>query len=79
MTDPVAVEYLEAVEHTRLMTQLRDHRVEFEWTVAQVVHDDPAKTLDANARSDVLLRVHRYSSQAGCGSASTPRSVAAGH
>ncbi len=53
--DPVAVDYLEAVRTTPLLAELRDRRVQFEWTTARVVYDDPAKTLDATARTDILL------------------------
>ena len=37
------------------MRDLLDRQLVLEWTTAQVVHDDPAKTLDTTGRTDVLL------------------------
>ena len=53
--DPESVVYLEAVRRTPLIRDLLDRRLAFEWTTAQLVYDDPAKTLDTTARTDVLL------------------------
>ena len=53
--DPESVGYLEAVRGTPLIGDLLDRRLALEWTTAQVVYDDPAKTLDGTARTDVLL------------------------
>ena len=53
--DPECVAYLEAVRTTPLVSDLLDRRLAFEWTTAQLVHDDPAKTLDTTGRTDVLL------------------------
>jgi putative cardiolipin synthase len=53
--DPVAVDYIQAVGKAPLIAQLRDRQVDFEWTTAEVVSDDPAKTLDTSDRTDVLL------------------------
>jgi len=53
--DPDAGAYIEAVRVSPLVRQLLEGQIAFEWTSAKVVHDDPAKTLDAKARSDVLL------------------------
>lgn len=53
--DPDAVAYLEAVRATPIVRDMLDRRLDFEWTTARVVHDDPAKTLDTTARTDLLL------------------------
>jgi putative cardiolipin synthase len=53
--DAIAVAYLDAVEKTTLMDELRDRTLRFEWITGTVLYDDPAKTLDAQARPDVLL------------------------
>ena len=53
--DPVSVDYLKAVSEATLGTELLRQPGAFEWTTVQVVHDDPAKTLDASGRTDLLL------------------------
>jgi putative cardiolipin synthase len=53
--DPASVAYLDAVRHAQLARDILARRVEFEWVETQAVFDDPAKTLDATARTDVLL------------------------
>ena len=53
--DPVSIEYLNAVREAPLITELINRRLPIEWTTAEVVYDDPAKTLDATSRTDVLL------------------------
>jgi len=53
--DPVAVTYLDAVRTTPVVRDVLDGRIAWEWTTAQLVHDDPAKTLDTQSRTDVLL------------------------
>jgi putative cardiolipin synthase len=53
--DPESVPYLEAVRATPLVRNLLDRELAIEWTRAELVHDDPAKTLDASGRTDVLL------------------------
>jgi putative cardiolipin synthase len=53
--DPESVDYLEAVRSTPIIRDLVEHRLAIEWTTAQVVYDDPAKTLDTTARTDILL------------------------
>jgi putative cardiolipin synthase len=53
--DPESMAYAEAVRATPLVRDLLSGRLELEWTRARVVHDDPAKTLDANDRTDLLL------------------------
>jgi putative cardiolipin synthase len=52
---PDAVAYIEAVRATPIVRDILDGRLAFEWTTAQVVNDDPAKTLDTTARPDILL------------------------
>ncbi len=53
--DPVAVDYLKAVTESTLVSELANRQLAFEWTTAQVLYDDPAKTLDNSDRRDVLL------------------------
>ncbi len=53
--DPESIAYVEAVRATPLVQALLGGTIAFEWTNATVVHDDPAKTLDTTARTDVLL------------------------
>ncbi len=53
--DPESVAYLEAVRGTPVIRDLLDRRLALEWTTAQVVYDDPVKTLDTTSRTDVLL------------------------
>lgn len=53
--DPVAVDYIKAVKEAPLITDLVNRQLAVEWTTAQVMSDDPAKTLDTADRTDVLL------------------------
>jgi len=53
--DPQSVAYLDAVRATPLIRDLLNRQLALEWTTAQLVHDDPAKTLDTTGRTDVLL------------------------
>ncbi len=53
--NPEALRYLEAVRQTMLLRQLADGKVDFEWTTAHVVHDDPAKVLAPIDRSDLQM------------------------
>ena len=53
--DPAATTYLDAVRRTPLLRQILDGTLGVQWTVARLVRDDPAKTLDTTARKDVLL------------------------
>ncbi len=53
--DPVAVDYLKAVEESSLIGEIGDRQLAFEWTTVKVLYDDPAKTLDPSERTDVLL------------------------
>jgi len=52
---PDAVAYVETLRTTALVRELLERRLAMEWTDAQLVHDDPAKTLDTTARTDILL------------------------
>jgi putative cardiolipin synthase len=53
--DPESVAFAEAVRSTSLVRDLLGRQLALEWTSALVVYDDPAKTLDTTARTDVLL------------------------
>jgi putative cardiolipin synthase len=53
--DPESVAFLEAARSTSLVRDLLGRQLALEWTLARVVYDDPAKTLDTTARTDVLL------------------------
>jgi cardiolipin synthase C len=53
--DPESTAYLEAVRATPLVRDLLDRKLNFEWTTAELIYDDPAKTLDTTERTDVLL------------------------
>jgi putative cardiolipin synthase len=53
--DAGSVAYLDAVRASPLIAELSDRRLPFEWTSAEVLADDPAKTLDAAERTDILL------------------------
>jgi putative cardiolipin synthase len=54
-TDPESVAYVEAVRSTPIVRDIVERRLAIEWTMAQLVYDDPAKTLDTTARTDILL------------------------
>ena len=53
--DPESVAFLEAARTTPLVHDLLGGRLALEWTLARAVYDDPAKTLDTTARTDILL------------------------
>ena len=53
--NPESIAYLEAVRATPLVRELLDRKLALEWAAAEVVYDDPAKTLDTTERTDVLL------------------------
>jgi putative cardiolipin synthase len=53
--DPESVVFLEAARTTSLVRDLLGGQLALEWTLARAVYDDPAKTLDTTARTDVLL------------------------
>jgi putative cardiolipin synthase len=52
---PVSQEYIAAVKASPLVQDMRSRKVAFEWTTAEVIYDDPAKTVNAQARKDDLL------------------------
>jgi putative cardiolipin synthase len=52
---PASVEYAESLKSTPLLRDLLAQQLVFEWSNAQLVADDPAKTLDTEARTDILL------------------------
>jgi putative cardiolipin synthase len=53
--DPESVAFLEAARTTSLVRDLLRGQLALEWTLARVEYDDPAKTLDTTARTDILL------------------------
>jgi putative cardiolipin synthase len=53
--DPEAVAYLRALRDSQVVQALVEQRLPLEWASARVVRDDPAKTLDTAARTDLLL------------------------
>jgi putative cardiolipin synthase len=53
--NPESAQYLDSLRDTRIVNELSGGRLGFEWTDAQVVYDDPAKTLDTENRTDLLL------------------------
>jgi putative cardiolipin synthase len=53
--DPESVAYVEVLQRARLVQELVAGKLPLEWASARLVRDDPAKTLDTTARSDVLL------------------------
>jgi putative cardiolipin synthase len=53
--DPESVAFVEAARTTPLVRDLLGRQLALEWTLAPVVYDDPSKTLDTTARTDVLL------------------------
>jgi len=52
---PDSVGYIDATRATPLVRDLLSRQLALEWTTTNVVYDDPAKTLDTTARTDVLL------------------------
>ena len=54
-SDPASTRYIEALEQARLVEQLFAGKLPLEWARTYLVRDDPAKTLDTNKRTDVLL------------------------
>ncbi|MBO9515305.1 MAG: phospholipase D family protein [Variovorax sp.] len=53
--NPEAVQYLDAVRRTPLMAQLANNQLDFEWTTARVLHDDPSKVLQPTDRADLQM------------------------
>jgi len=54
-TNPDSKAYLDSLRETTLVRALLDGELPFEWTTAQLLCDDPAKTLDTTGRTDTLL------------------------
>ena len=52
---PASKAYVESLRQTMLARELLDGKLPLEWTTAQLLRDDPAKTLDTTGRTDVLL------------------------
>ena len=55
VADPESATFLQAVRETPIVRRLLDRKLDFEWTDAQLLYDDPAKTLDTRAGADILL------------------------
>jgi putative cardiolipin synthase len=53
--DPESAAYLKSLANTELITALKEKSLHYEWTDARLVCDDPAKTLDKENRTDLLL------------------------
>lgn len=53
--EPRAARYLQAVREAPFVQELLERRLSFDWAAAQVLYDNPGKTLDADERSDLLL------------------------
>jgi putative cardiolipin synthase len=53
--DPRARQYLDAVRGAAFLQDLMARRLQIEWTTAQVLYDDPGKTLDGGADEKLLL------------------------
>jgi putative cardiolipin synthase len=55
LDSPSGVQYVKAIEDMKLLERLRSGDLSFEWTTAQVVNDDPAKTLRPETETDLQL------------------------
>ncbi len=53
--DPATRAYADAASRTPQARPLLERKLPFEWTTAQVVHDDPEKTLDLDDESQLQL------------------------
>ena len=53
--DPASAQYLKAVIESPLLANLLNRSLDLDWTHARLLYDDPAKTLDRSARTDILL------------------------
>jgi putative cardiolipin synthase len=53
--DPDSAAYLEAARASPIVRNLLGHKLDLEWVRTRLLYDDPAKTLDTNAGTDVLL------------------------
>jgi putative cardiolipin synthase len=54
-TDPESIAYLQSVRETRIVSNMFDHKLVFEWVQARLIYDDPAKTLNTSADTEILL------------------------
>ncbi len=54
-TDPKSTTYIDAVHGSRVIADLLDRKLDFEWVTTRLLYDDPAKTLDTEADSSILL------------------------
>ena len=54
-SSPEAVEYLEAVQETRLVESMQAHEFRFEWSCVELLYDPPGKTLGEAEKADLLL------------------------
>jgi putative cardiolipin synthase len=52
---PAAAGYIDALHETKFARDLLRAELPLEWTSAQLLRDDPAKTLDTTGRKDMLL------------------------
>jgi cardiolipin synthase C len=53
--DPTSAKYADAIAHTEVVKGMLGGTVAAEWTTANLVHDDPAKTLSTEDKSELLL------------------------
>ena len=53
--NPQARDYAAATRQAPLITQVMQGRVDFDWTTAHVMHDDPAKALQPSDRTDLQM------------------------
>ena len=53
--DPESAAYVDVLQRTDIVRELVAGKLSLEWASARLVRDDPAKTLDTTARTDVLL------------------------
>ena len=53
--DPGSAAYLETARASPIVRNLLGRKLDLEWVRTRLLYDDPAKTLDTNAGSDVLL------------------------
>jgi putative cardiolipin synthase len=53
--DPVSADFIKAVREATIVRELLEQKLSLDWTTAQVLADAPAKTLDHDDRTDVLL------------------------
>lgn len=54
-SDPDSIAYIEAVRATPVIRALLDRQLALDWANTRMASDDPAKTLDSTARTDILL------------------------